>query len=154
MRRTQRSTTLTNRQLTKRESALGLLLYPPGEDLGRRPATRAGCASLARPCVHVSCHHNLYLDVNPRSGSIKLNFPDLEPEQMGCSCALDVADNGPATLDKVGEAMNLTRERIRQIEVKAMARAKLGREGDVLREFAPVGSETRRRLPVLADEEE
>ena len=30
------------------------------------------------PCPFVSCRHHLYLDINPESGAIKVNFPGLE----------------------------------------------------------------------------
>jgi Sigma-70, region 4 len=86
------------------------------------PKTRAECAEGPRPCPHVSCRHHLYLDVSPRTGAIKLNFPDLEVWEMATSCALDVADTGAATLEDVGSILNLTRERIRQLELKALAR--------------------------------
>ena len=33
------------------------------------------------------------------------------------TCALDIADRGGVTLEEVGEILNLTRERIRQVEV-------------------------------------
>jgi len=52
----------------------------------------------------------------PRTGGIKLNFPDLEPHEMEHSCALDIADMGGLTLMDAGILMNITRERIRQIE--------------------------------------
>ena len=55
-------------------------------------ATRAECAEGPRPCPYVSCKHHLYLDVNPETGSIKLNFPDLEVDEMAETCSLDVAD--------------------------------------------------------------
>src|SRR5690242_13789988 len=81
-----------------------------------RPKTRAECINSPRPCLFVSCKHNLYLDVNPETGSIKLNFPDKEIWELPYTCALDVADRGGITLEEVGTIMNLTRERIRQVE--------------------------------------
>jgi hypothetical protein len=87
------------------------------------PATRAECEDGPRPCPYVSCKHHLYLDVN-KSGSIKMNFPEIEPGEMLESCALDVAARGGATLEEVGAAMSLTRERVRQVKVRAMAKMK------------------------------
>jgi hypothetical protein len=39
---------------------------------------------------------------------------------MECSCVLDLAKNGGMTLDDIGEVMNITRERARQIEAMAL----------------------------------
>ena len=89
------------------------------------PLTRAECEDGPRPCPYVSCHHHLYLDVNPETGSIKLNFPDREPDEMVESCALDVAERGGITLEEVGAIVNLTRERVRQLEVRATAKLRL-----------------------------
>jgi len=85
-----------------------------------RPLTRGECEGGHRPCPFVSCRHHLFLDASSK-GSIKLNFPDLEVEAMTESCSLDVADRGGATPERVGEVMNLTRERVRQLTVKAAA---------------------------------
>jgi len=79
------------------------------------PRTRGDCREVPRPCPHISCRWNLYLDVVARTGGLKLNFPDLEPDEMTDSCALDVADRGGATLEEVGALLNMTRERARQI---------------------------------------
>ena len=43
--------------------------------------TRAECVEGPRPCPYVSCKYHLYLDVQHRTGAIKLNFPDIEVEQ-------------------------------------------------------------------------
>jgi hypothetical protein len=85
-----------------------------------RPRSRAECAGGARPCMFISCKHHLYLDVNPGTGSIKLNFPDKEVWELEDTCALDVADRGGITLEEVGTIMNLTRERIRQVETRGL----------------------------------
>lgn len=93
--------------------------YPEDPSVGR-PKTRANCAEVARPCPYVGCRHNLYLDVNGRTGAIKYNFPDREPSDMpeDGSCSLDVVEDHPegVALEVVGEHLNLTRERVRQIE--------------------------------------
>lgn len=88
-----------------------------------RPRTRADCWQTERPCPFVGCRHHLYLDVAP-NGSILWNFPDLEPDELANTCALDVAEHGGATLENVGELMNITRERIRQVEQIAKDRAR------------------------------
>lgn len=80
-----------------------------------RPQTRSECVEGHRPCPFVGCKYHLYLDVT-RTGNIKLNFPDTEVWELDQSCALDIADKGSTTLKVVGELMNLTRERARQLE--------------------------------------
>jgi hypothetical protein len=95
-----------------------------------RPKTRADCINGPRPCLFVSCKHNLYLDVNPETGSIKLNFPDKEIQELQYTCALDVAEKGGITLEEVGEIMNLTRERIRQVETRGLMKLREATERD------------------------
>ncbi len=89
-----------------------------------RPESRSDCLKMARPCLYVSCRHHLYLDVNPETGSIKFNFPDMDVWELPISCALDIADRGGITLEEVGGIMNLTRERIRQVEVRGLEKLK------------------------------
>ena len=89
-----------------------------------RPTERSECINGPRPCLYVSCKHHLFLDVNPETGSIKLNFPDKDPWELEETCALDVAERGGITLEEVGEILNLTRERIRQLEVTALEKMK------------------------------
>lgn len=86
-----------------------------------RPQYRCQCVDSPRPCPFVSCKHNLFLDVNA-AGGIVLNFPGKTLEDLEDTCALDVAERGEHTLDAVGEFLNLTRERVRQIETSAMRR--------------------------------
>jgi hypothetical protein len=77
----------------------------------------------SRPCVFIACKHALYLDVS-ETGSIIFNFPHLEPGQMPAkrSCSLDLAVRGGMTLEQAGVAQALTRERVRQVEVKALVK--------------------------------
>lgn len=88
------------------------------------PTHRNQCRTLKRPCLFVSCRHHLFLDVNPHTGSVKYNFPGQEIHELEETCALDVAERGGATLDEVGRIMNLTRERIRQIEIAGVKKLK------------------------------
>lgn len=154
-----RARTVSVKRMTKTELELGRLLYPEDENAPPRPKTREDCANVPRPCPYVSCKHHLYLDVSRRTGAIKLNFPDLEVWEMppSASCSLDIADRKGATLEQVGEILNLTRERVRQIEVKGLANMKAngGRGIDILREYhgegGPVG---KRRLPVIQPDDD
>jgi hypothetical protein len=124
-----RSKTIAPKRLTRDERRLSqLLVYPDDVD---RPASREECANMQRPCPFVSCAHHLYLDVNPESGAIKLNFPHLEVWEMAETCSLDVADRGGITLEEVGAILNLTRERIRQVEVRGLYKIRL-HNGDAL----------------------
>jgi hypothetical protein len=123
-----RSKTIAPKRLTKEELRFRELL-PLFEDVDR-PTTRGACKEDVRPCPYVSCKHHLYLDVNPETGSIKLNFPDLEVWEMAETCSLDVADKGGITLEEVGEILNLTRERIRQVEVRGLLKLKMVGPGE------------------------
>ena len=78
---------------------------------------------------------------NPETGSIKLNFPDIEIWEMAETCALDIAERGGVTLEEVGEIMNLTRERIRQLEMSGLNKlTEPETEGvTMLQEFADTG---------------
>ncbi len=122
-----RSKTIAMKRMTRAELHAGALMYPPVLDI-ERPQTRADCKSEARPCPWVACKHHLYLDINPDTGSIKINFPELEPWELEHTCALDVAENGALTLEEIGLITNLTRERIRQVEVRGLMKLQGRRE--------------------------
>lgn len=105
-----------------------------------RPKSRADCATGPRPCLFVSCKHHLFLDVNPETGSVKLNFPDKEIWELADTCALDVADRGGITLEEVGSIMNLTRERIRQVETRGLLKLRAATEGKTVEELEAEGT--------------
>jgi hypothetical protein len=93
----------------------GEVVYPP--DIPREslpPVVRGLCDELPRPCPRWACRYHLF-------GEIKDGH---ETEQ---SCALDIADEGEHTLQEVGETLGITRERVRQIESRALR--KLRRRG-------------------------
>lgn len=83
---------------------------------GLPPARRADCADDARPCKAWRCRYWLPCATVPGD-------PD-EPGPRGrpTNCALDHAQDGPATLEAIGEALGVTRERIRQIEQDALGK--------------------------------
>lgn len=117
-----KSRTIAARRLNRVDFSDGIAIDEDLDEL--RPKTRKDCDEVTRPCPWVACKYHLYLDVNPKTGSIKLNFPDIEPWEMTNSCVLDIADNGQVTLEDVGKIMNLTRERIRQLEASASSKIK------------------------------
>ena len=116
-----RAHTVSVKRLSQRELARGAAEYPeqPGRDYPR-PRTFEDCERSGlgddTPCPFVSCKHHLYLDVNPRTGSIKFNFPGREVDELPATCALRVAQHGGRTLDAVAEVMALTRQRLSQLE--------------------------------------
>jgi hypothetical protein len=115
-----RARTISIRRLSKAELNRGKMLFPETDYW--KPKTRSECVDMERPCPFVSCKYHLYLDVHPVRGSIKVNFTDADVWEMTETCALDIADRGGITLEEVGEIMNLTRERVRQVETAGLAK--------------------------------
>ncbi len=128
-----RSKTIPAKRLTKKELREKEILEPYSRI--PRPRSRKECAHGIRPCPFVSCRHHIYLDVNPKKGSLKLNFPDLRVWELPETCSLDVADRGGMTLEEVGEILNLTRERIRQVEVRGLAKLKMNMDTERLEPY-------------------
>lgn len=128
-----RARTISIRRLSKAELNRGRELYPETDYW--RPAKRGDCLELERPCPFVACKYHLYIDVHPVRGSIKINFPDIDVWEMTDSCALDIADRGGITLEEVGVIMNLTRERVRQLETQGLAKLQDLAEVDRLRDY-------------------
>lgn len=111
---------LTQRDVIRAWLEIGFSKQEASEMLADRPKTRGECRDAPRPCPWVSCRHHLYLDVNPKTGSIRIVFPDREPWEIEHSCALDAAEQGGRTLEDVGLMTNVTRERARQIEMSGL----------------------------------
>lgn len=114
-----RGSTISCKYLTREELALKKKLDDENF-ISTPPQVRSECKDGIRPCPFLSCKYHLYLDVNKENGSIKFNFPDIDFDELEETCALDIIDKGEATLDLIGKYMNLTRERVRQIEATAV----------------------------------
>lgn len=72
--------------------------------------------AVPRPCPHTDCRFHLAEQAHRRG------LPSPRQPSGAETCALDVADDGPHTLDEIGEILGVTRERIRQIEAGALAK--------------------------------
>lgn len=112
--------------LTKEDVAIGSLLYPEHFE---RPRVRSECEDGQRPCPYVGCRYHLYLDVpnqpkTKRYKKLQIYHPT-EPWNVHKSCALDVAEEGYHTLDEIGEILNCTRERVRQIISIALSKLEI-----------------------------
>jgi len=116
---TQKKITIGEKRLAHQK--IWRLLYPSIDHW--RPTRRADCRDGVRPCPYVGCRYHLFLDFNEDSGSITYNFgAAVEIDEIPETCALDLAENEGMTLEDVGRCMNLTRERVRQVEESLCAR--------------------------------
>lgn len=89
-----------------------------------RPRTWGECLAMGLgtaelPCPWVSCEAHLCVEVT-ESGSLREVWPDRDVTEAPATCALTIAAEGGHTLDDVGRVLNLTRERMRQIEKSAL----------------------------------
>ena len=100
---------------SKRKLEMARFLHPDVDV--DRPRTRGECESGVRPCPFVSCKHHLYLDyASSETGTLKLNFPDADPWELKETCSLDIAERGGESRSVIGSLLNVTPERIRQME--------------------------------------
>lgn len=93
------------------------------DNLATRPVTRKDCEQGERPCPWMACRYNLLRDININGKSALKNKIDyIDIDKANETCALDVADQGGASLEDVGRILNITREGVRLIEVSALAK--------------------------------
>ncbi len=101
------------------------------------PRRRSDCLKRRKPCPWVRCkHHFMWLMWDKLRDKSDHEIADCITK-MKSSCVLDMVDKyREMTLEQVGQVLNLTRERIRQIEEKAITR---------------VRKPTKERAPILED---
>jgi hypothetical protein len=107
------------RRISKKDLQKGREDFPEAQNL-RRPKNRSECVDGPRPCPWVGCPYHLWLEVHPHTGTITYIHPDVDPVDMPLSCVLDVAEHGPHRLEMIGILLNVSRERVRQIESSAL----------------------------------
>lgn len=130
----------------------------------QRPKLRGECMGEGA-CLALGCRYNLLLEVTPAgsiksvsersSGVGRVAFDgrrktDIENARIVESvaqavadaveadyptCALDLADDGPMTLQQVAEAVGVGRERVRQDQDRALARIRKGKGFEGLRSY-------------------
>lgn len=98
--------------------------------VSERPATRGECLDGPRPCPYVTCRFHLLVSV-ARDGRLlaSRDFDENDEESIAAAlyemtetCALDVADMGGATFERVSDMLGLPAQKSEQIQVQALAR--------------------------------
>ena len=91
--------------------------------------TGGACRRLPGPCPHTVCRFNLTSERRDNRGAkpAEMHLPIVRE-----SCALEAAELGGMTLEEIASRLSLTRERVRQIQLAALAKVSLhlgGNEG-------------------------
>lgn len=79
------------------------------------------CGVAFRPCPYVDCRMNLLRPERLQPGGKKTDGGCPEMDRSD-TCALDVADRGAEDYAQIGRRMGLSREMVRIIEVRAIAK--------------------------------
>lgn len=99
------------------ESQLDPLSAADRAALETRPKTWGECRDRVGPCPWVACRYHLGVEVTEH-GRLVLCVP--EPTEMAEPCALRIAERGELTLGQVGARLGVTRQRVEQLEHKAV----------------------------------
>lgn len=127
------------RQARRREREQGPARAVPHYE---RPRTYGECSGLPRPCPFLGCKYHLALDVKP-GGTLVFPFGvESDLTEARDTCALDVASRGPHSLAAVGAIIGVNRERVRQIEERAIMRLEAATDRRSLLELGAPQPET------------
>jgi len=84
----------------------------------KRKDCEPGGAKYQRPCPFTECRYHLATTPSKRAGR-----PSTVVRDESQTCALDVAADGEHGLVTIGNLLGVSRERVRQIETKALKKA-------------------------------
>lgn len=90
--------------------------------------TGGACRRADGQCDVKLCRWSLLTSRPGRQGGHKSGVVQRRLPVLHETCVLDAADRGGMSLDEIGERLGLTRERVRQIEVAAIAKLKRAAE--------------------------
>lgn len=93
-----------------------------------QPKVRSECPPPSEPCPHVTCRYHLWTTRAYRDGAI---VAIRESETWGDTdhtCALHEADAGWQTAERVAATMHISRQRVNQIEAKALRKMRVAIE--------------------------
>ena len=107
--------------------------------------TGGTCRRIPGPCPHTVCRFNLTSERRDNRGAkpAERHLPVVRE-----SCALEAAELGGMTLKEIGSRLSLTRERVRQIQMGALAKVWLRLSSNEGRDSA--STEGMRRRPRIA----
>lgn len=96
----------------------------------KAPIIRGDCRNIPRPCPFIRCKWHV-LWVNSKCRFLLRKDDDVVADWVVSrdpkySCVLDIADRGEATLEEIAQVMNITRERVGQIEGGGKRKKKKG----------------------------
>lgn len=96
----------------------------------RRADCLAGGCNELRPCPWVRCRYHLW------HVQTSWRTHQRAPWEMDDTCALDIADEGGASLERIGAALGYSRARAEQLEKEAIVAILTGPDARALSEYA------------------
>ena len=88
---------------------------------GQLVVDRAACP-VERPCPKFSCPHHLWVEDERRGRPHGGKSPPPKIVERAQSCALDLAEQGEQTTEQVAATLQVTAERVNQLEDRALAK--------------------------------
>lgn len=88
---------------------------------GQLVVDRSACPT-TRPCRKFSCPHHLWVEDERRGRPHNGKSPPSKLVERADSCALDIAERGDHTTAQVARTMQLTPDRVNQLEDRGLAK--------------------------------